>query len=100
MKLTAEISDAFAVVWLLNGEEVSDKFKAKQDGDNYSLTLMKMTAAYAGEYTLEATSPTGHVIKQNFKVDFKGKFRHFYNVTTRHTNLTKFTNYNHKLLTF
>lgn len=50
-----------------------------------------MAAAYAGEYTLEVTSPTGHVIKQAFKVDFKGKFFSLLVSLTMLYNLTSLT---------
>ena len=73
LELVAEIENALAVIWLLNGEEVNDKFRTKQDGNTYTLTTRKMDESFAGEYTLEITSSTGHLLKQTFKIDFKGK---------------------------
>ena len=72
LELSAELENVSSAVWLLNGEKVNEAFEVKQEGSKYSITIAKMDAPYAGEYTLEVTSSTGHVLKQTFNVEYKG----------------------------
>ena len=73
MELSITAADVESVSWLYNGKKIGNKAKLSQDGDTYTLLIPAMRLSNAGIYTFEATSPTGHVIKESFDVTFQGK---------------------------
>ena len=74
-ELSANIEDAMSVIWLFNGEEIeenTDLHKLVQDGNQYTLQIPSMDVSCAGKYAMEAISPTGQVLKEEFEVKCKG----------------------------
>lgn len=71
-ELSVNITNALSVLWLLNGDEVGEEHQMKQDGDKYTLVIPSMKSSLAGSYAVEAISPTGQVLKEQFEVTCKG----------------------------
>ena len=64
-----------SVIWLFNGEEIEEgkaSFEILQDGNKYTLRIPSMDVSFAGKYAVEAISPTGQVLKEEFEVKCKG----------------------------
>ena len=72
MVLSINVADVKSAKWLYNGKKVGRGVNIKEDGNTYTLNIDKMKKSDAGSYTFEATSPTGHVIKEHFEVTYRG----------------------------
>ena len=72
MVLSINVADVKSAKWLYNGKKVGRGVNTKQDRNTYTLSIDKMKKSDAGTYTFEATSPTGHVIKELFEVTYRG----------------------------
>lgn len=72
MVLSINVADVKSAKWLYNGKKVGRGVNIKEDGNTYTLSIDKMKKSDAGSYTFEATSPTGHVIKELFEVTYRG----------------------------
>lgn len=74
-ELSMNIEDAMSVIWLFNGEEIEEEnksFEILQDGNKHTLRIPSMDVSCAGKFAVEAISPTGQVLKEEFEVKCKG----------------------------
>uniref|UniRef100_A0A7M5UZA9 Ig-like domain-containing protein n=1 Tax=Clytia hemisphaerica TaxID=252671 RepID=A0A7M5UZA9_9CNID len=69
--VSVNIENALSVIWLFNGEEVDKSYKTSQDGDQYTMQIPSMKPALSGKYAVEAISPTGQVLKEEFEIKCK-----------------------------
>ena len=72
--VSVNIENALSVIWLFNGEEVDKSYKTSQDGNQYSMKISSMKPALSGKYAVEAISPTGQVLKEEFEIKCKGNY--------------------------
>jgi Immunoglobulin I-set domain. len=73
MELSITVADVQSATWLYNGKKITSRdIKLNEEGNNYTLYIARMRLSNAGLYTFQATSPTGHVIKEVFDVTFQG----------------------------
>lgn len=76
-----KIKDAMSVIWLFNGEEIEEgnkSFEILQDENKHTLRILSMDTSCAGKFAVEAISPTGQVLKEEFEVKCKGMvMKHF-----------------------
>lgn len=64
-----------SVIWLFNGEEIEEgnkSFEVLQDGNKHTLRIPNTDASCVGKFAVEAISPTGQVLKEEFDVKCKG----------------------------
>ena len=74
MELSITVANVENTKWLYNGKKVGPSVKLDEQNDTFTLSIASMKKSNAGTYVFEASSVTGHVLKESFDVHFRGKY--------------------------